>query len=154
MEKENKLLVSLDLITLAIVFLVTLAVLFPIYSVTNFYPFYSLNILFIAVLLIGIRFLFGIKYSFLAKRQTAKIVIMLLMVPVVFLLISQLNAFMAYVEDSQYWPMTGHLPDADRIATERYIWREMIFFGLGSIIVCILLPVTLFKSVWRTRNPN
>jgi hypothetical protein len=152
MQNEHKLLLALDIVTVSLIFLVCLGVFFPIWSVTNSYPFYGTNAIFIATFILGVRYIFGLNYSFIAKKQEWKIGIMLLMVPVVFLLISCMTEFMAWVEDKSFTQVTGHLPDADRVWTEKFIWAEMEFFGIGSILTCLILPVRMFMSVWKQRN--
>jgi hypothetical protein len=34
----------------------------------------------------------------------------------------------------------------------QYIRSEFLFFGVGSVIVSILLPFRMIISVWRTKN--
>jgi hypothetical protein len=152
MQNEHKLLFAIDVLTTALIFLVCLAVFFPIWSVTNSYPFYGTNVLFIAVFCVGLRYIFGLNYSFLAERQEWKIGVMLLMVPAVFLLISTFTGVMAHIEDQTFMPITGHLPEPDRIWTDQFIWGEMVFFGIGSILTCFVLPIRLFRSIWKQRN--
>jgi hypothetical protein len=154
MQRETKLLVAFEMITFLLIFIVSVAVLYPIKSVTHFYPYFATNIVFIALSILGVRYLFGLKYSFLAKRQEAKIVVMLLMVPLAFSLIGSLREFMEYVESLTFDPITGHLPDAQRFSTNTFIWREMLIFGIGSILSACLLPVSLLSSIWRQRNSS
>jgi len=33
-----------------------------------------------------------------------------------------------------------------------YIKHEMIFFGMGSLITGVLLPIRMVRSLWRMRN--
>jgi hypothetical protein len=152
MQRENVLHLALELGVLLFIVLACLGLLFPIWSVTNNYPFYLTNVIFIAVFVMGMRLLFGLNYSFLAKRQEWKIGMMLAMVPLLFFLISSLTGFMAEVEESSFDSITGHLPEPDRESSNNYIWREMILTGVGAILCCFLLPIRLFISIWQQRN--
>lgn len=152
MQRENVLHIALEVGVLLFAILACLGLLFPIWSVTNVYPFYLTNVIFIAVFIWGVRFLFGLEYSFLGQKQEWKIGLMLAVVPLLFFLISSLQEFMAYIEDATFDGITGHLPEPDREDSNNYIWRLTLVTGVGAILASALLPIRLFISIWRQRN--
>jgi hypothetical protein len=152
MDQERKLLIMFEIIMCLVIFLVCVAVCYPIWARTNAYPFYLTNCIFITSAILGVRYLFALDYSLLGREQKWKIGLILASVPFGFFLISSMTEFLAYVEGETFVPITGHLPDADKAWTDKYIWGQMIFFAVASILSCFALPVRLFMSVWKQRN--
>ena len=93
-----------------------------------------------------------LKYTLIARRQILKAAIIIAMVPITFACISYLNEFMVFMGDEKLRPYTEVLEMQEQRSIETYIWNEMLFFGVGSIISTIVLDVRLFISIWRQRN--
>ncbi len=130
-----------------------IAVLYPIYkSTNNGYPFYKSNILFILVFITFTRFIFFLKHTFLANYEMLKVGIILFSAIIVFLLVNELNFFQTYLDEQGLKSFLGHLSLSEQGSMGSYIRREMLFFGVGSIITAILLPLRLVVSIWRGRN--
>jgi len=152
MEQQTRLKIWIELIWWFITALIVTAVLYIPQNSLNEWPFIWWNALFVVVLITLSRYIFLLKYTFLGKQQELKIAIMLLCFPLIFTLINGLNAFMRFIEDRTWEPLTGHLPFEERLSTESYIWSEMLFFGVGSIIVTPIFMVRMIASVWLYRN--
>lgn len=152
MEKRLSLILWLEIVWWIITALVVWAVLFPIKEAMYVWPFRNWNIVFIVALLTLGRYIFLLKHTFLAKRQVLKIALLLLMFPLTVLMIKGLHGFLNYIEENTWDVLTGHLPAAEKKSIEEYIWSEMIFFGVGSILAAPTFAVRLFISIWRTRN--
>lgn len=152
MDKRASLVLQLELVWWAITAIVVVAVLYPIHKAMYVWPYQQWNIIFIVVLITLSRYIFLIEHTFIAQRQVLKIALLLLMFPLTFSLIGGLNGFMTYIEEHTWDSLTGHLPDEDRLSMESYIWREMLFFGAGSVIAAPLFAVRLMRSIWMTRN--
>ncbi len=152
MEKRLSLLLSLEFVWWIITALIVVAVLYPIQDAMYVWPFRGWNIIFIVVLFTFGRYVFLLKHTFLAKRQTLKIVLLLLMFPLTFALVDGLHSFMNYIEENTWDTLTGHLPAAEKASIENYIWSEMLFFGVGSVIAAPVFAGRLMLSIWRTRN--
>lgn len=152
MRNKTLLLVFIEITWWVITGVVVWAVLSHIYKAMYVWPFRNENILFIITLITLARYTFLLKHSFLAKRQILKIVLMLAMIPLAFVLLDKLNGFMAFVEDHTWDMLTGHLPQPQKAETETYLWTEMLFFGVGSIIATPVFAVRLMISIWRTHN--
>lgn len=152
MRNKTLLLLFVELLWWLITAVVVWAVLSPIYKAMYVWPFRNLNIAYIVVLITLARYTFLLKHTFLAKQQILKIVLMLAMFPLTFMLVDKLNGFMTFVDDHSWDMITGHLPGMQKPETEHYLWNEMLFFGVGSIIAAPVFAVRMMISIWRTRN--
>jgi hypothetical protein len=128
------------------------AILVPVYKAMHVWPFLVWNIIFIATLVTMTRHIFLLPYTFLARKQVLKIAIILALFPITFALVNGLNIFLSYVEENTWETLTGHLPADQKRAIESYLWTEMIFFGIGSVIAAPALAVRLFISIWKQHN--
>ncbi len=152
MERKTSLLIQLEMIWLLATILILGAVLYPIYSSEAEYPFWLLNTVFVIVFLIFIRYIFLLKHSFLAYGQAAKAAIFILCFPLFFYLFNEMAEFQLYLNEVGLEAMFQHLPMNSQDSMVRYVQSEMLFFGTGSIIVCIIMPVRMMISFWRTHN--
>ncbi|HND89139.1 MAG TPA: hypothetical protein PK971_12470 [Saprospiraceae bacterium] len=152
MEKRQSLTLLLELLWWAVTAILVGLVLYPIHKAMYVWPFERWNVVFMVVLITFARYIFLLPHTFVARLQEVKIVLILLMFPLTFILISGLSEFMTYIEEHTWDPITGHLPPSQKRSIEQYLWTEMIFFGVGSIISAPLFAVRLFQSVWRLRN--
>jgi hypothetical protein len=144
--------IILELIWWTFTAVVTAAVLFPIYASTQHYTFYFTNVLFIVTFITVSRYIFLLKFTFLAHLQILKIAIVFLAVPFIFFLIQELNLFQTFLDEEGAEAMIGRMPFQAQENIISYIRSEMLLFGVGSIISCILLPFRMILSVWRVRN--
>ncbi len=128
------------------------AVLHPIYKAMHVWPLLFWNIIFIVALITMARYIFLLPFTFLARKQVLKVAIILALFPITFALVNGLNIFLAYVEENTWETLTGHLPASQKRSIEDYLWTEMIFFGIGSIIAAPALAVRLFISIWKQHN--
>jgi hypothetical protein len=110
------------------------------------------NIFFTAILITFTRYIFQLQYTWLARLQWVKAIIMIAMIPLLFVLINYFNGFMNFIEERTFDPLTGHLPVSERRGLDSYIWSEMLFVGAGSIIASIVFAFRLFSSIWRQHN--
>jgi hypothetical protein len=128
------------------------AILVPVYKAMHVWPLLTWNIIFIAALVTMTRHIFLLPYTFLARKQVLKVAIILALFPITFALVNGLNIFLTYVEENTWETLTGHLPAEQKRAIESYLWTEMIFFGIGSVIAAPALAVRLFISIWKQHN--
>jgi hypothetical protein len=149
---RNTTLVSLEIVWWIVTALVAVIILFPMWYLLPSWPFNASNVLFIAVLITFSRYLFLLEHTFLAKRQVLKFIIFILLFPITFALIGQLNAFMIYIEEKTWEPLTGHLLPRTRRSIEGYAYGQMMFFATGSVVAAPLLAIKLISSIWRTHN--
>lgn len=152
MDKRQSLTLLLEIVWWVATAIITWAILYPIHKAMYVWPFEWWNVTFVVVLITLARYIFLLKHTFLAKQQVLKIALLLLMFPLTFTLVNGLNAFMVFIEEKTWDPLTGHLPPADKKAIEDYIWTQMLFFGAGSIIAAPVFAGRLMLSIWRTHN--
>jgi len=142
----------LELIWWIITIIAAIVVLFPIYSTLDDYRFGWINLVYILTFITVSRYIFLLKYTFLARIEYLKIVLIFLCIPAVFLLIQELNLFQTYIDKQGVDALVGELPYGKRESMLAYIRNEMFFFGTGSIVSCIIFPFRLIISIWRGRN--
>lgn len=152
MDKRESLTLQLEIVWWVVTAIAAWAVLYPIRKAMHVWPFEWWNAVFVVVLITLTRYIFLLQHTFLARKQTLKVILLLLMIPLTFLLVSGLNSFMVFIEEHTWDPLTGHLPPADKKAIENYIWTQMLFFGAGSIIAAPVFAGRLMLSIWRTHN--
>ena len=129
------------------------AVLLPIFtSIHDQYPFYFINLIYIATFITLTRYTFLLHQTFLAKRQVLKVIVFFLCVPLIFFLVQELNGFQTFLDEKGWDTVVGNLAYAKRNGMINYMRSQMILFGVGSIIISVLFPLRLVVSVWRTRN--
>ena len=152
MDKRASLILQLEIAWWVITAIAVWAVLYPVQKAMYIWPFRQWNIVFVVGLLTLTRYIFLLKHTFLAKKQALKVALILLMFPLTFTFVNGLNAFMTFIEENTWDPLTSHLPPLDKKAIENYIWGQMLFFGAGSIIAAPVFAGRLMLSVWRTHN--
>jgi len=115
-------------------------VLYPVWREVPDYPFWLSNIIFIVVFFTFARWIFFTRHTFFAGKQRLKIFVIAVSVPVIFLLISELNFFQTSIDEERLENALSHLDGSRQEQLFSYIRNEMIFFGTGSIIAAIILP--------------
>jgi|JI6StandDraft_1071083.scaffolds.fasta_scaffold358003_2 hypothetical protein len=152
MQKDTVVRLMLELTWWVITALVVWALLTPIDKAMFVWPFRTWNIIFIITVVTLGRYIFLLEHTFLAQRQILKIVLLLLMFPATFMFINGVSDFMGFIEEKTWEPLTGHLPAVEKLRIEKYIWNEMLFFGVGSILTAPIFAIRMMLSIWRTKN--
>ena len=152
MNQEQSLHFRLELIWWFFTLILAAGVLYPILREVNDYPFLMINTLFVIVFVTFTRYIFLLKHTFLAKQQRLKTGIILISVPIIFMLVNEINLFQTFLDENGFGGLVGDLPFGRRESFAKFIRAEMLFFGVGSVISAIVLPIRLVISVWRTRN--
>lgn len=142
----------LEIIWWVVTAIILVAVLFPIYKDVEDYPFWESNIIFVVTFITLTRYIFLLPLTFIAHRQILKIALVFLSIPVVFLLVQELNYFQTFLDEEGIEAVVGTLPVSERRTMVRYIRSEMLLFGVGSVISGVIFPFRMIMSVWRTRN--
>ena len=152
MDNKSKLSLKLELIWWAFTAMLVIGILYPILSKLEGYPFLVTNIVFIIVFVTFTRYIFLLKYTFLAQRQTFKAVLIGLSLPVLFYLINELNFFQTFIGEEGMETFMPEMSYEERESLGAYIRNEMLLFGTGSVITAILLPLRMLRSIWRNHN--
>jgi hypothetical protein len=138
MSNQTNMSLKLELISWVFTLVLAVAVLFPIYTGITNYPFWWTNILFIV--------------TFLANRQKLKVVLFFLSIPIVFFLISQVHYFQSFLDEQGVGSFLGNMTLDNRNSMADFVKKEMMLFGIGSVVIAIIFPFRLLLSVWRFRN--
>ena len=149
---SKNLFLSFEIIWWSISILVAIGVLLPIYTGTNDYPFYFINALYIVAFITITRYIFFLKYTFLAQRLVWKLIVMFLSIPFVFYLVQELNYFQTYLDENGPEAVIGNIPLTRQKRMIQYVYNEMLLFGVGSIISAVIFPFRLLLSIWRIYN--
>jgi len=143
---------ALELLTLFFSIILAFLVLLPLTNKEVDYPFFTENTVFIFTFILVTRYLFFLKYFFLAKQQAIKVLLFFIFIPFIFYLIGSFHGFRTFLdEEGMYAPMRN-LPADKALWLGNYMYYEMVLFGSGSIVACIIFPFRLIFSVWTLKN--
>lgn len=147
--KTLQLEVSWWLFTASIAFLVILPILLNVKG----YPFLWSNVAFIVAFITLTRYVFLLKYTWIARREAMKVIFFFLCIPILFFTIQEVNLFQTYLDENGVEALVGQqFPYTKRAALGKYVHSEMLLFGIGTVIAGIVFPFRLLISVWRGRN--
>lgn len=143
---------KLEILWWGVTALVVGAVLYPVWTETSGYPFYAMNIVFVVAMITLTRYIFLLKHTFIAHWLLVKIALIFVSIPVVFLLVQELNYFQTYIDENGFDPFIREVVTSNQRSLARYIQSQMLFFGVGSIIAGFTFPMRMLISVWRQYN--
>jgi hypothetical protein len=130
-------------------------VVVPILLNVKGYPFLWSNIIYVITFITLTRYIFLLKYTWLAYRETFKIIFFFLCIPLLFFAIQEINLFQTYLDENGIEALVGRqFPYDRRAALGKYVHSEMLLFGVGTVITGVIFPIRLLISIWRGRNTN
>jgi len=138
-----------------IVFTVLLCVLIllPIYNnLGNTYPFYTENIIFIIAAITFIRYIFLLKFHWLANTTYPKVAIIFLSIPIIMYLVDNVYDFQAFIDEEGLYSILENFAVEKQRSLGSYIKTQMIFFWTAAVISAVLLPMRMIISLWRQKN--
>ncbi len=151
-QKKN-LSLKLELLWWIFTLVVVAAVIIPILSSIEHYPFTKINILFVVVFITLARYIFLLRHTFLAKQQKLKAVLIFLSIPFIFYLISELYSFQTYLDENGVEAFIDtSLSIEKRNQLTAFIRNQMMFFGAGAVITTFMFPFRMLLSIWTLRN--
>ncbi len=128
------------------------AVCFPIYRKDIDFPYWIYLVISIILFVQFIRMLFLMRIHPIRPFQVLKVVLMLLCIPIVFLLYNQLLAFQSDFDDGLVNALVDKFSLVERNRLLNYIRHTVLFFGVGAVLMSVLLPFRLLLSVWHEHN--
>ena len=149
MNKQNQLRLKLELLWWVFTFVLTIAVLAPIYVNQLSFPFYLSNVVFIVIFVTVTRYVFLLKHTWLIRMKWLKIALTLGSVIVIFILSTSMIDFNNYLEEVGLQEVVKDMPVDKQYSMIRYIQREVIFFGVGGIVAMMALPFRMLISLRR-----
>ncbi len=143
----------LELIWWIITIIMVVLFIFPIYNtVGDKYIFYVQNIFFIVLFITFTRYIFLLKYTFLANNNKLKVALVFIPIILFFYAIDSLFDFQDYIDKQEHIEMLSQLSPDRAIEISKYIKYQFIFFGTGSMMVIFMLPIRMIVSIWRGIN--
>lgn len=138
------------LITLVVIVLVIYPIRLEIYG----FPFEKSNIYFIIGCITGLRWLLLLPSTPFAKNLWIKLILIFLCIWLFIFSFNRFGLFQIFLDEKGVISLTNHLSESRQMAMSTYIASEYIFFAVGTMVACILLPFRLVISIWRTYNLN
>ncbi|MCB0661198.1 MAG: hypothetical protein KDC24_00550 [Saprospiraceae bacterium] len=145
-------LLTIEMVWWLITAIITIAFLIPIWQNISNYPFWTENVIFIVVFITYARLIFLTRYSFLAHNIRLKFIFIAITVPVVFLLINELNQFQTFLDENGPSSIVGKRPLQEELSMISYIHKQIMFFATASIISAVIMPFTMVVSIWKNHN--
>ena len=152
MKGTRTLLLRLELIWLLITAVVAATIVGPILYRLPEYQFLWPNLVFILVMITFTRYIFQLRYSFIADWRIFKAGLIFVCLWVAFFMVQEINGFQTFLDENGPEAVVGSLPREDQSAMMTYIRSEMLLFGVGAVISCGVLPLRLVVSLWRRWN--
>ncbi len=152
MLKNTALLARLELVWWLITAIIVAIILGPILYKLPDYQFLWPNLVFILVMVTFTRYIFFLKYTFLATWRNIKVAIIFLCIFIAFLLVQEINLFQTFLDENGVEAIVGSLPRTEQGSMMKFIKSEMLLFGVGAVITCGVLPLRLVVSIWRRWN--
>ena len=143
----------LELIWWIATIIIVVLFIFPIYNtVGNKYTFYFQNIFFIVLFITFTRYIFLLKYTFLANNRKLKVALVFIPILLFFYAIDSLYDFQDYIDKQEHIEMLSQLSPDRAIEISKYIKYQFLFFGTGGMMVIFMFPIRLIVSIWRGIN--
>lgn len=152
MDTSQQLKTRLELLWWLFTVVLVVAILSPLLINRIAFPFIWLNILFIVIFITFARNIFFLKHTLWARKTWPKVIILGGSVFLFLVIVTGIGDFNNFVEERGLQTLVDHLPPDRQYSMIRYIQTEAIFFGVGSAIATVLLPIRMLISIWRTRN--
>lgn len=127
-------------------------VLLPIWTNVPAFPFYPQNIFFIVAFVSFTRYSFLLPSTLIARAKWIKVFIIAIAVILFFVMTTALIDFNNFLDIEGLQTLVTHLHVHQQSNMINYMKSEMVFFGVGSILSGILLPLRMIVSLWRMRN--
>ena len=148
---KNKLL--LEIIWWIATVIIVVLFIYPIYnSLGDKYVFYVSNIFFIILFITFTRYIFLLKYTFLADNKKLKVALVFIPIILFYYAIDSLFDFQDYIDRQQHIDMLSHLSPDRAMEISKYIKYQFLFFGTGGMIVIFMFPARMILSIWRGMN--
>ena len=152
MENISNQKLKVELIWWVFTILLICIVLLPVWRNAPDFPFFPENIFFIAAAVTFTRYIFLLRTTLIARTKWIKAIIIGVAAILFFVMTTGLSDFHNFLEERGLQTIVTHLDVEKQTSVIRYIQREMIFFGVASILAGIVLPLRMIISLWRMRN--
>jgi hypothetical protein len=152
MNEQRRLKIKLELMWWVFTLILVIAILAPIYINKLTFPFYTTNATYIVLFVTVTRYIFLLKHTWLLRMKWLKIGIVGASLILIFVLSTSMIEFNNYIEEIGLQKIVNDLSVEKQYPMIRYIQREMIFFGVGSVVAMIVFPARMLISLRRMRH--
>ena len=122
------------------------------------YEFVYEAIMYVIVFITYARYLFLLKYTFLAHFQVMKVLLIFAALPLAFYLVQVFFNYQDFLEkqnqgmiEFQIYFREG-ITATEHFETLNYLTKVYSFFGMSAIICVVISPFRLLLSFWRVYN--
>ena len=128
-------------------------VMYPIWSNFPEFKFNVVNIVNITAFVTFTRYIFLLKYTFIAKMEKVKIGFVLFTLMIVIAITTQIQSFNVWIDGGDPDVLLSSVGKSSaRESLLNYIKSEFLFFVIAAIVAAIVLAGRLMVSVWSVRN--
>ena len=152
--KMNKNKLLLELVWWIFTAIFAAMILYPIWSKVTEYPerINIYNFAYIVVFITLTRYMFLMKYTFLADSQLTKAILIILCIPVIIFSIDGIFSFRQMLDNDGYAVICKGVASEQVNSLGMYYRNEYLFFGVSAIITSIIFPFRMVVSIWRKIN--
>jgi len=143
---------QLELVWWLFTLVLTIGMVYPVWRHGRDFPFLWQNVVFVVLFVTAVRYMFLLKYTFLAKAEKWKIALIFVSMLLLAFTYREWADFRSYLRADGFEPHFEHLGMDRMFAMARYTRNELLFFTTGSMIALILFPFRMIVSIWRVRN--
>ena len=143
---------KLEIIWWIFTLVATFAIMLPIFHMAPTFPFKTHNIVYILMTITFTRYIFLLRHTPFAWSIPFKIVFPCSALIVIILLGDGLMELQRYLDEEGFIDFLGHLPGDQAMNMVKYIRSEYFFFGVASVICCVILPIRMIVSIYRQKN--
>ena len=143
---------TVELLWWVFTFVVVSIIMLPIWTEAPGFPFSFQNILLIVFFITFTRYIFFLPLTLIARAKWIKVGIILSAVLFLFVTATAMIDFRNFMDERGLQTLVENLDVQLQTRRINYIKHEMIFFGMGSLITGVMLPMRMIRSLWRMRN--
>jgi hypothetical protein len=143
---------TVELLWWVFTFVVVSLVMLPIWTEAPGFPFSVQNILLIVFFITFTRYIYFLPLTLIARAKWIKVAIILSAALFLFVTATAMIDFRNFMDERGLQTLVEDLDVMKQTQRINYIKHEMIFFGMGSLITGVMLPLRMIRSLWRMRN--
>lgn len=137
----------------AFAILLACLVVLPIYTTVPRFPFFLPNIIYVVVAVTLTRLIFLLHVSWLREKLLVQAAIAFAVIPLIFYMVQELNAFITYFDERGPDVLIKGLEAEVGRTIDRYMHAEYRFFAVWAVIAGVITPFRLVYNAWvRLRN--
>lgn len=123
-------------------------VLLPIYGAVPEFPFFLPNFIYVVVAVTLTRYLFLLHVSWLRDRLIVQGVVAILLVPLIFYMVQEFNAFIIYFDERGPDALIQGLEKEAGATIDKYMHAEYRFFAVWAVVAAAVTPFRLIYNAW------